>query len=98
MDISFLSHFRDFRFGGVYLRLYFEGDRLGRVDFGWGPKVPISDWTKQRVQADVDRYRRFLFQNWVQSGRSHSPLGRAWSMRQKIRRPVPQEWVSLLGL
>lgn len=27
---------------------------------GWGPKVTIADWTKERVRAHVDRYRSSL--------------------------------------
>ena len=57
---SFLISFRDPAFENVHLWLNFENDRLGRMDFGWGPKVSIAEWTEERVQADVARYRDFL--------------------------------------
>lgn len=58
----FLISFLDPIFENVHLQLFFENDRLGRVDFGWGPEVPVPDWTNERVQADVARYRSFLNQ------------------------------------
>lgn len=58
----FLISFLDPIFENVHLQLFFENDRLGRVDFTWGPKVPVPDWTNEGVQADVARYRSFLNQ------------------------------------
>ena len=57
---SFLISFRDPAFENVHLWLNFENDRLGRIDFGWGPKVSAAEWTEERVQADVARYQNFL--------------------------------------
>lgn len=59
---SFAVSFRDAVFENVHLRLSFENDRLGCVDFGWGPHVPVPGWTHERVQADVARYRAFLIE------------------------------------
>ncbi|PYV68030.1 MAG: hypothetical protein DMG97_25840, partial [Acidobacteria bacterium] len=57
---TFLISFLDAVFDNVHLRLSFENDRLGWVNFAWGPRVTPPEWTKARVQADVDRYRSFL--------------------------------------
>jgi hypothetical protein len=56
----FLVSFRDSLFENVHLRLSFENQLLGRVDFAWGPQVSAQEWTRERVQADVARYRTFL--------------------------------------
>lgn len=56
----FLVSFRDPQFENVSLRFFFEDDRLDQIDLYWGPKVTIPEWTKERVKADVERYRSFL--------------------------------------
>jgi hypothetical protein len=58
----FLISFRDSVFEKVHLRLSFENERLGCVDFSWGPQVSTPEWTEERIQADVARYRTFLIQ------------------------------------
>lgn len=47
-------------FENVHLRLAFENDRLGSVSFGWGPRITTSEWTEERIQIEVERYRAFL--------------------------------------
>ncbi len=60
----FLIRFCDPIFENVHLRLDFENGHLGRVSLGWGPQVAPSEWTEERIQDDVDRYRLFLIQEF----------------------------------
>lgn len=57
-----LVSFRDPQFENVSLRLFFEDDRLSQIDLYWGPKITTPEWTKERVLADVERYRSFLIE------------------------------------
>jgi hypothetical protein len=60
----------------IYLWLKFENDQLGWVDFGWGRKVITAEWTRELVDAEVERYRSFLM-NSLQVNKSF-PHELAW--------------------
>ncbi len=75
----FLTVWNDAAFEQVYLRLDFENDRLGWIDFGWGPKITTTEWTKERVESDVQRYRAFMIAQLGSLG--EFTWGRAYAVR-----------------
>jgi len=80
---GFLVSFHDAVFENVYLRLSFENDRLGIVDFGWGPHITTPEWTEARIQADVARYRTFLMQELgpIESFPHDFPWGKVYAAK-----------------
>jgi hypothetical protein len=57
---TFLVEWHDPVFENIYLWLKFANDQLGWVDFGWGRKIITAEWTRELVDAEVERYRSFL--------------------------------------
>ena len=59
---AFTVSWQDPEFKRVYLWLAFENDRLGWVNFGWGPPITTAEWTAERIESEVVRYRDFMTQ------------------------------------